>query len=166
MRIDKVKGQVLQLGCTKPMQCSRLGEQCLESCSAEGGLGVLFESWLDMSQDVPRWPRKPYHLVHHIFLQFYVSSAISAEDFLHVVIFGSLPAANVLSLVLFLSPIFFSCFVSSFFHLLFPQKIFFLYPSFIIYITVLPSTLSIFLVLYSFFPRMSLQTSAVWVSRE
>lgn len=113
------------------------------------------------------------------FLQLHILSAVSAEDFLHVVIFGSLPAGNVYTLIYLF--VFFFYFVFFFFICLFPFSFlvlfplfflavcpekFFLYPSFIIWITVFLSTLSIFLVLHSTFRRMSLQTSTVWVSRE
>jgi len=49
MRFNKAKFQVLHLGHNSPMQCSRLGEDWLESCPEEKDLGVLVNSQLNMS---------------------------------------------------------------------------------------------------------------------
>lgn len=54
-RFSKVKC----LGCSNPMQCYRLKAEWLGSCSAERDLGVLVDNRLNMSQHVPRWPRRP-----------------------------------------------------------------------------------------------------------
>jgi len=50
MSFNKVKFWVLHLGHNNPMQCYRLGEEGLESCLEEKGLGVLVCSWLNMSR--------------------------------------------------------------------------------------------------------------------
>jgi len=50
MRFNKSKCWVLCFGCNNLMQCCRLGEEWMKSCTAEKDLGILVNSWLNMNQ--------------------------------------------------------------------------------------------------------------------
>ena len=57
-RFNNAKWQVSHLSHNKPTQCYRLEEAWLESCPVEYVLGVLVNSWLNMSQQCGQVAKK------------------------------------------------------------------------------------------------------------
>jgi len=58
MRFNKAKCQVLHLGHNHPMEHYGLGEEWLESCPAEKDLGVVVNSWMNVSQQCAQVAKK------------------------------------------------------------------------------------------------------------
>jgi len=58
MGLNKARCWVLHLGHNNPMQSYGLGEEWLKSCLAKKDLGILVDSWLNISQQCVQVDKK------------------------------------------------------------------------------------------------------------